>query len=590
MVPSGKIETLAKLMQAKKEEGEEPFVLVLGAGASLSSGSPGMDKIIARIQEASGHDLSTLSEEGQKAEFYNFLDNFSADHRYLFLKDLFKNAKPSVGYLKLAELAKKGYFQYILTTNFDQLLEKAFKEMGMTLGEDYVVCVVGRDKESQILRQLSFSRPPVKVLKLHGDLSARIFKFTPKEIFEFPEKLEAKITELLSQDFVIVGHSMRDTDLNRCIRRKGGAIWYVNPEPPQVDTLIWQAMRVRKGSRYINETKQFARFDTFFTKLHSLIMKIPSMEQYTREDVAFKERDFEQESTHWNKALQELAKVWDNYLRNMRRREIIIQGDELRQQNKLGPAIRTYGRAISLLDPEDKYARAMAKVGLGICYLLHREGKQISLTKVQEDFSTARTIFRGHDPNIEGIISLLLSVVYQAQGTLESLENALKEAMHAEKLLKGGNLEEVARQRVREINSVRVRIPLLDKIVPSPLLLSPEYIKDYIQISPECARDIDFAWCVKGNSMAGVNLKDGDIVLIHSQSHADKNSIVVVRVAGQLPEFALKCYHYDGQYIHLWSEPEKDQKEEHLIINKRDAHKVQIVGKFVAKYETVIGR
>ena len=116
MVPSGKIETLAKLMQAKKEESEEPFVLVLGAGASLSSGSPGMDKIIARIQEASGHDLSTLSEEGQKAEFYNFLDNFSADHRYLFLKDLFKNAKPSVGYLKLAELAKKGYFQYILTT------------------------------------------------------------------------------------------------------------------------------------------------------------------------------------------------------------------------------------------------------------------------------------------------------------------------------------------------------------------------------------------------------------------------------------------------------------------------------------------
>lgn len=269
----GNIETLAKLMQAKKKEGEEPFVLVLGAGASLSSGSPGMDEIIARIQEASGCDLSALSEEEIKAEFYNFLDNLTADNRYLLLRDSFEKARPSVGYLKLAELAKGGYFKYILTTNYDWLLEDAFREAGMTVNRDYAVFVVEKDEESQILRQLRFPRPPVKVLKLHGDLSARIFKFTLDEIFQFPEKLEKKVTELLSRAFIVVGHSMRDTDLNRCIHREGGAIWYVNPEAPKVNTLIWQAINVRGGSRCIRGDD--GTFDIFFAKLYSQLYEIP---------------------------------------------------------------------------------------------------------------------------------------------------------------------------------------------------------------------------------------------------------------------------------------------------------------------------
>ena len=277
----GNIETLAKLMQARKEEGEEPFVLVLGAGASLSSGSPGMDEIIARIQEASGRDRRALSKEEIKTEFYRLLDNLTADERYHLFKDLFEKARPSVGYLKLAELAKESYFKYILTTNYDWLLEDAFREARMTVNRGYAVFVVEKDEESQILRQLRFPRPSVKVLKLHGDLSARIFKFTPKEIFEFPKKLEKTITDLLSRDFIIVGHSMRDPDLDRCIRREGGAIWYVNPESPS-DSYIRQTMEVRE-SWYIN--KQFGRFDDFFIKLHSFVLGIPPEERRIREAI-----------------------------------------------------------------------------------------------------------------------------------------------------------------------------------------------------------------------------------------------------------------------------------------------------------------
>lgn len=280
---SGNIEFLAKLMQARKEEGKEPFVLVLGAGASLSSKSPSLNEIIIKIQEISGRGLDSLSEKEIRETFYSILQELPADERYLLLRSLFEKATPSMGYLQLARLVKEGYFKHILTTNFDWLLEEAFVKKGLIINKDYAIFIVGKDEEAQILRQLRFPRPPVKVLKLHGDLSARIFKFIPEEISEFPERLEEKISELLSQDIVIVGYSMRDADLNRCIRGEGGATWYINPEPPEVDTPIGQAMKKRKGSRYISN--QYGKFDGFFVKLCSLIMEISPAELRARKTI-----------------------------------------------------------------------------------------------------------------------------------------------------------------------------------------------------------------------------------------------------------------------------------------------------------------
>ena len=279
----GNIELLAKLIQTKKEEDKAPFVLVLGAGASLSSKSPSLDEIIIKIQEISGRSLDSLSEKEIRETFYSILQELPADERYLLLRSLFEKATPSMGYLQLAGLVKEGYFKYILTTNFDWLLEEAFVKKGLIINKDYAIFIVGKDEEAQILRQLRFPRPPVKVLKLHGDLSARIFKFIPEEISEFPERLEEKISELLSQDIVIVGYSMRDADLNRCIRGEGGAIWYINPEPPQVDTPIGQAMKKRKDSRYISN--QYGKFDAFFVKLYSLVMGIPPEELRARKTI-----------------------------------------------------------------------------------------------------------------------------------------------------------------------------------------------------------------------------------------------------------------------------------------------------------------
>jgi hypothetical protein len=243
-----KIRQLANLMRERKTAGEPPYVLVLGAGATLSSGCRAMRDV---VQEVVGHyDLKA---------FYDILDNLSETERYARLQQSFQEPYPSPGYRHLAELAKIGYFDVILSTNFDFLLENAFTEVGLK-AEDVEVLVNGRESEDYILKALERRTPRIKLLKLHGDLKARNMAFTPKEIFEFGQKVERVLTKYLNGDVVIIGHEMRDDDINRCIRKDGGAIWYVHPEEPAVDSFVWRAMQVRHSTAISGEPAQFDNF------------------------------------------------------------------------------------------------------------------------------------------------------------------------------------------------------------------------------------------------------------------------------------------------------------------------------------------
>lgn len=251
-----KIKQLANLMRERKEAGELPYVLVLGAGATLSSGCRAMRDV---VQEVVGHyDLKA---------FYDILDNLSETERYARLQQFFQEPYPSPGYRHLAELAKIGYFDVILSTNFDFLLENAFFVVGLKT-EDVEVLVNGRESEDYILKALERRTPRIKLLKLHGDLKARNMAFTPEEIFEFGQKVESVLAKYLNGDVIIIGHEMRDDDINRCIRGDGGALWYVHPEEPAVESFIWRAMQVRPSTVISGAPAQFDNFcETLYKEL-----------------------------------------------------------------------------------------------------------------------------------------------------------------------------------------------------------------------------------------------------------------------------------------------------------------------------------
>lgn len=258
--------SLATFIRHRSEAGEPPYVLVLGAGASLASGASSTAHIIETVvQEHGGQDPASLSWEEKLAAFYGVLDSVSARERYLILSHHLKGAEPSAGYHHLASLVKAGYFDLILTTNFDLFLENALMDAGLR-SQDFTVLINGQDREEQIIRALRFSTPRIKILKLHGDLNARIFAFTPEEVFQFTERIERALTDILNGDIVVVGHSMRDDDLNRCIRANDGALWYINPDEPSVADFAGRAILARGTPDHIISGK-LGRFDDFFAWL-----------------------------------------------------------------------------------------------------------------------------------------------------------------------------------------------------------------------------------------------------------------------------------------------------------------------------------
>lgn len=254
-----KIADLARKMRAKRESGAHPYVLVLGAGVSVSSGTSLNRAVVERVVG-----------EYNLTAFDGYLDQCSNDERFAILRDLVEGASPSKGYRCLAELIDKRYFNVILSTNFDPLLEDAVAEVPMRR-RDYITLVHGVMEPEFVADHLDNAIPRVKIFKLHGDLFYRRFFYTGDEIEAFPDPIgHALQTYLNRRDVLIVGHGMRDNDINRCLTTRGNSIWYVNPSPPTGE--IAQIMKLR-NSEYNVISGDNGYTDAFFIKLHAALLR-----------------------------------------------------------------------------------------------------------------------------------------------------------------------------------------------------------------------------------------------------------------------------------------------------------------------------
>ena len=247
-----------------RQKGEPPYILILGSGTSVTLGSSSMKRVVKAI--AGNDDLG---------KFYETLDGLSSLERYVILKKQFAEAGISPGYRRLAELAQKGFFDVIFTTNLDPFLENSLRQysgQGEFNGPDFEVLICGEQSSVETMDTLESAQPRIKIVKLHGDVHSRSFAFTPSEISLFGSNGERVLRRYLSHDLIIVGHGPRDYDINRAIEREGGSIWYIGQSPPSMDDLVYQAMRAR-GAQTNVISGEFGLFDRFFEALHAELMR-----------------------------------------------------------------------------------------------------------------------------------------------------------------------------------------------------------------------------------------------------------------------------------------------------------------------------
>lgn len=265
--PPQEIKNLAKLMYERKQAGEDPFILLLGAGASISSGCSSNRQLIEEIVRDYSNSQNLTGDEKING-FYDILDS-DKPNRHVIMERYLVGRGISPGYIYLSELIRYGYFNIIFTTNFDPLLEDA---VGLFMkNREFKVIIRGEIDDARIEEILKFKKPRVKIVKLHGDLNAMIFYIKPDQTSSFPENLEFVLKRYCDQNVIVVGHRVQDLDIVKCIRNNTkGAIWYVNPNTPSSQESINQAISARPHKII---SGKYGDFDEFFFNLHYEISK-----------------------------------------------------------------------------------------------------------------------------------------------------------------------------------------------------------------------------------------------------------------------------------------------------------------------------
>lgn len=215
-------EDLIKDLKDRRAGFEKPPVLLLGAGASVAAGLAAM------------RDLYDLFHVKNFEEFIAYIAPLSESERYRYLAKFLQNKdfpeKITPGYQALATLLAENYFDLVLTTNGDPLLDDALSAARLWR-RDYMVIINGVIRPERMKLPLRAPSPRVKVVKLHGDLFSRFMAWTEREMDTFlDESWEYLEDAVADRDFLIVGYSLRDRKVRELVKSAEGSVWFLNHE------------------------------------------------------------------------------------------------------------------------------------------------------------------------------------------------------------------------------------------------------------------------------------------------------------------------------------------------------------------------
>lgn len=346
------IVSLARRIVARKRQNEPPYTLLIGAGASIESDNPSWKDVCDGLSIV----LKANSQQGL-SKILSGATRDSSDF-YAALKQILKGKQASLGYHYLAYLIAHGFFNTVFTTNWDNFLEGAL--VSQIHYSEFKVLARGEITDKRIIDFLKYRSPRIKIVKLHGDLEARIFDITNKDLFKISSEIIGLLKEFFSNDLIIVGHSVNDVDIQNALSEEHGVIWYVSPEKPSRNDFIIRAM----DARNCQENMIITSFDKFFIDIALQI-----------EHIQFESRTLHY--AHSSKKIIEKLEKGTNYLDIHNVKESVDQLCTLINKNKFQPDLIMY-----IHDPD-------APGGSEVIKWLERQGKFSSI-KTQELKITGR--------------------------------------------------------------------------------------------------------------------------------------------------------------------------------------------------------
>ncbi len=131
--------------------------------------------------------------------------------------------------LYLAEIIKFGFFDLIVSTNVDDLLEQALKSVGMRELRDFDIYNPSIDTEKSILRYEQ--RVPCRVFKVFGQHTTGNYTIRRNAYWKQYQHVEKQLEALLKRDILAIGlDPLWDAELYRAFHPQGDFIWFVNED------------------------------------------------------------------------------------------------------------------------------------------------------------------------------------------------------------------------------------------------------------------------------------------------------------------------------------------------------------------------
>lgn len=307
MIPNQDLDVLTEAMSARHGRrplsqtdvaDADPFILFLGNECALAAKVPDLESIadqafnlLGGSDEALAQSIALAGDEGKPnmlKALYNLLDKMSGGLAYTMLQSLYLNIPVPLFYQDLAQLVKAGYFNRIITTNFDTLLEQALDGAGMQAGFDYFVTSLGiksgegedtsPDQSADDAPSEGDDREPVHIIKLHGDLAQQQINLSPGRIQRALQSQRRFVKSELKGDIIMVGYRFENDKVNDWLASTSTSreqLWWVRPDGPQRDINDWASV-----VSFIDG--EAGRPESFFSQLVLRLLRRPVLESLSK--------------------------------------------------------------------------------------------------------------------------------------------------------------------------------------------------------------------------------------------------------------------------------------------------------------------
>jgi Tfp pilus assembly protein PilF/NAD-dependent SIR2 family protein deacetylase len=208
-------------------------IAFIGAGCSFSAGIPLANGMVKDIVKEYGS-LTKFRDFTESSDYSDVMDCLDASDRRDIIKKYVNNAEISITYIYLANLIAKGYIDYIVTVNFDNLLQKALALYNI-IPAAYDISILKADD----IDTLNFEKQ--SIIYLHGQFNG-LWQLNTKEEMErvkkesIAQKIFSKISD--RRPWIVIGYSGNDyifDQLASMNRFASGLFWitYLDKNPEQ---------------------------------------------------------------------------------------------------------------------------------------------------------------------------------------------------------------------------------------------------------------------------------------------------------------------------------------------------------------------